>query len=153
MASPVSSKSDNNNSVKIVEIENPRDNIITKCWKKLRSLFPSQPHAAIRNNMIDRGNISLDDVEKIEVDSSCAQSWPCRHQSTVFLKDGRKASVQNSYDICSIVSSIAQERINPAKKWSANDVKEHFRGYSKPDMGWEAKSPEEVLNNIFPKNN
>jgi hypothetical protein len=100
---------------------------------------------------IDKSTISLDDVEKIDIDAGCLQSWPCQHQSTIFLKDGRKSSRLNSYDICSIVSNISEERINPGKNWDAKDVKTHFSQYSKfrPDLGWEPQSAEKVLNKIF----
>lgn len=95
---------------------------------------------------IDISNISLDDVEKIDISSSCAESWPCQHQATITLKDGRKASGIDSYDICSIVSNLSEERINPGKQWNdAKGVKKHFSKYSESSMGWEPKPPEEVL--------
>jgi hypothetical protein len=105
----------------------------------------------IGNHKIDGTRVSLDDVEKIVVGFSCKETWPCQHPSTVFLKDGRKVSGLNGYDICSIVSKIAQDRINPGQGWSADLVKEHFRVYSKSrlEMGWIAESPETVLNKIF----
>src|SRR5690348_16644952 len=95
--------------------------------------------------------ISLNDVEKVFVSSSCAQSWPCQHSSTVTLKDGRSVSNLTSFEICSIVSNIAKDRINPGKKWNAESVINHFRDYSKsrPKMGWIAESPEAVLNRNF----
>lgn len=104
---------------------------------------------------IDRPNISLDDVESIVVDGACAQSWPCQHHSVVVLKDGGKASPSNSYQICSIISSIAEEKINPGKAWGAKEAKNHFSKYSKPrpSMGWKIQSAEEVLKNIFLQNN
>lgn len=106
----------------------------------------------VRTHKIDISNISLDDVEKIDISSSCAESWPCQHQATVTLKDGRKASGINSYDICSIVSNLSEERINPGKRWNdAKDVKKHFSTYSESCMGWEPKTPEEVLKNLFSK--
>lgn len=113
----------------------------------------NQIKAPIGAHKIDISNISLDDVEKIDISSSCAESWPCEHQATVTLKDGRKTSGINSYDICSIVSNLSEERINPGKKWNAKDVKKHFAEYSKSNTGWEPKTPEEVLKNLFLNNN
>lgn len=96
--------------------------------------------------------ISLDDVEKIEVSGICMKTNPCQHHTTVFLKDGRKASGLSNSDICSIVSHIAKERINPglpensavALIWPADSVIAHFRGYSKP-----RKRAEAVLNKML----
>lgn len=99
----------------------------------------------------DNVEITVDDVEKIEVDSGCEHSSPCLHRSVIVLKDGRKAFGFDGYDICSIVSNISEERINPGKKWNAEDVKKHFSKYSmpRPDRGWEPKSVEKVLNSLF----
>lgn len=112
------------------------------------------PNTPIGIHKIDISNISLDDVEMIVVNDFCAQSSPCQHQATVILKDGREAFGLNSYDICSIVSKISECKINPGKKWNAEDVKKHFSRYStpRPDMGWEPKSAEEVLKNLHFKN-
>lgn len=95
--------------------------------------------------------ITLNDVDRIIVGSSCQKRYPCGHSSTVTLKDGRSVSHLTSFEICSIVSNLAKERINPEKNWGADSVREHFREYSKsiPDMGWIAESPEVVLNRIF----
>ncbi len=63
--------------------------------------------------------------------------WPCGHDSTVTLKDGRCVSDLDSFQICSLVSNLANEKINPGKSWVADDVKRHFEGYneSRPSMG------------------
>ena len=97
--------------------------------------------------------ITLNDVDTIVVGSSCQERWPCGHSSTVTLKDGRSTSCRSSFDICSIVSNIAKEKINPGKKWGADRVREHFREYNRsvPNMGWVVETPEIVLNRIFSK--
>jgi hypothetical protein len=121
------------------------DNVVDDHVKDVRVNDP------IEVPKIETHSISLDNVERIDVDGSCAQSWPCQHQASVTLKDGRKAFGLNSYNICSIVSNVSEERINPAvsEKWNAKAVKKHFSDYSVPKRGWEPKSPEEVLYILF----
>lgn len=87
--------------------------------------------------------ISLNDIEKIVVGAACAESYSCQHNATLFLKDGRKA-YPNSIDICSIVSSLALEKINPEGPWDAKNVIGHFHCYNDKTL----KSPEETLNNL-----
>lgn len=102
--------------------------------------------------------LTLDDVEKIVIDDFCEESIPCEHDFTVFLKDGRQASGSCGKKICSIVSKIASEKINPSKtwinldkwinpgkrRWDSNAIKRHFNAYQN-----EAKSAEAVLNKMF----
>lgn len=94
--------------------------------------------------------ITLNDVEQIIVKAACAESSPCQHSSAVLLKDGRKASARDSYNIQSIVSSLANEKIK-SDYWSADQVKKHFQIFSKPNpaSGWKPESAEVVLNRIF----
>lgn len=99
--------------------------------------------------------ITLDDIDSLVVDRPCATSYPCYHSSKVVLKDGRTVSNLSSLEICSIVSKLALERINPNNQddWKNIDVKGHFSRYSEktPDVNWVIESPEIVLNRIFSK--
>lgn len=66
--------------------------------------------------------------------------------------DGREASPKNSYEICSIISQLAGEKINPGNAWSANQVKWHFQPHialADEKKGWIIESAEVVLNRIF----
>jgi hypothetical protein len=95
--------------------------------------------------------ITLDDIDKIMVSASCQESWPCAHRCTITLKDGRSFSYHASFETCSIISNIANKKINPGKKWGADAVREHFSRYSTytPDIDCEEKSPEELINIFF----
>lgn len=78
------------------------------------------------------------------------QSFPCQHSAEVILKDGRTASNLNSYEIYSVVSNLAIDKINPnEEKWDADAVKRHFQVYNTSWFGWIVESPEVVLNRIF----
>lgn len=101
--------------------------------------------------------LTINDVESIVVSSSCAESWPCQHSTTLTLKDGRTTHL-NSYEVWAVVSKLADERINPGinpeKRWGAESVRLHFRDYSTslPDMGWHVETAEVVLNRRFGSN-
>jgi hypothetical protein len=95
--------------------------------------------------------ITLNDVDKLIVDSGCAESYPCQHSCKITLKDGRSYSKLNSVQICSIISKLAKEKINPNDKWEADKVIAHFSDYNNlpTEFGWNKELPEEILNQIF----
>lgn len=71
--------------------------------------------------------ISIKDVEKIEVSLGCLQSYPCQHETTVTLRDGRKAYVWDNEDIFSIVSKLPDDKINPGSECTASEIRDHFK--------------------------
>ena len=109
----------------------------------------SQIPVPVKEPQTSRTYLSIEDVEKIEVEDRCLESWPCQHRCVVVLKDGRTSSGLSSYGIWSLVSKIAVERINPDAQWKGKDVREHFSSYRTPRNGWEVSSAEKVLNFLF----
>lgn len=96
--------------------------------------------------------ITLNDVKTITISSSCDSVYPCEHNSKIILKDGRSAANLTCFEICSIISNLAKEKIiTDSDKWTYDEVIEHFKEYSESDMGYIAESPEVVLNTLFPK--
>lgn len=97
------------------------------------------------SSKIDCVPISINDVEKIEVSIGCLESSPCQHQTTITLRDGRKAYPYTNEDIFSIVSAISEENVNPGSEWRANKVKEHFKPRTEKD--W--KTQGDQVNVVF----
>ena len=95
--------------------------------------------------------VGISDVKYVEIRPFCAESWPCGHRSQVILIDGSTASLGNSFNICAVVSKLADDKINPEGRWKASDVRGHFSQYSSsaPEMGHEIQTAEVVLNRIF----
>jgi hypothetical protein len=95
--------------------------------------------------------ITLNDISYVIVDSECNEMFPCGHDCTVYLKDKRQAYCHRGYDICSIISELANENINPGGSWSGVEVKEHFKDckQSVPGMGWIVEKSEVVLTRLF----
>ncbi len=113
----------------------------------------------------EREMITINDVEKIVIDSFCTRCLPCSHYVTITLKDGRKSSALSSVDICTLVNELALERINPnptmdssAQHLVAQAKIEHFSEYiqlSKDPISCKfikLQSSEAILNRIFPEN-
>lgn len=94
--------------------------------------------------------ITLNDVLRVDVDDKC-ERFPCRHENTVHLRDGRKAHCFGAFEICSVISQLADEKINPGCKWSGAEVKKHFATFnvSMPQMGYFDEPPEDVLAKVF----
>lgn len=77
------------------------------------------------------------------------RTFSLSHDATVTLKDGRSYSRLSSLEIRSILTLLAEERINPDKNRHGDGVKEHFAEYTGT---FTIKSPEDVLNKIFAEN-
>jgi hypothetical protein len=116
---------------------------ITNCFKKIWEFI----QRLFCKKQVEIKPLTMDDVDNIVIHQGCAESNPCQHQNTLFLKDGRHVSL-SAPDICSIVCRIAKDRINmnnnPEYRWVGDVVINHFRAFN--DI---AEPADDVLNRVF----
>lgn len=94
-------------------------------------------------------NISMDDIKNVYVDVRCKDSFLCQHESYIDLKNGERAYLLDSYQICSIVHAVSEDIIimngigrDPGK------LKQHFVEYNRPGIRCELQTPQQVLDTL-----
>lgn len=93
--------------------------------------------------------VTIEDIKMILVENFCNECLPCKHKSKVFLYDGRKSKSLYGFELYSLISSVALEKINPEGGWEANSVVRHFSKYNSSRFQESIEKPEVILNRIF----
>src|SRR5436190_732054 len=91
--------------------------------------------------------LGFNDIAKLEVHFPCREGFPCTHRhSSVTLNDGRTSSSLNGYEIWTIISNIAQDKINPGGE--CEGIIQHFQKKEEQYNERFSKTPSEILNKI-----
>lgn len=96
-------------------------------------------------------NIQPSMVQKLEIDKSCKERFPCGHSCKITLIDGREKKVGLDGDeIYALINVIANDKI-VGNDHHFNDYKD-FEGDAFPGQpGYSRLIPEKILSDIFKK--